>query len=199
MNTTEHIDKFEEYLSQVEILIKLKDDDVSQYIAPLKKVANGIIRVIPKPSKIALSNKLTQILEHTPSIIISKGQLDMNTLKENDLSINQLLGLLRDNGYDSIKDIEYAILEPQGKLSVFPVPDKNPVTIKDLKLQSKPSGITMPLVVDGCAIDINLKYSNYNKSRLMKELKVKEINDIKDVFLAELESSGNLVVCKKDI
>jgi uncharacterized membrane protein YcaP (DUF421 family) len=148
--------------------------------------------------KLSLINKLTPILEDIPTIIINNGQIDMKALRKISFSLNELLGLLRQQGYDSIRDIDYAILEPQGQLSVFPKSEKRPVTIKDMNLPKGVSGITVPLIVDGNIIYVNLNHVNYNKDRLIKELKNKGINNTKDVSLAELEPSGNLVIFKKN-
>lgn len=149
-------------------------------------------------AKLSLINKLTTILEDIPTILINNGQIDMKALRKSDLSLNELLGLLRQQGYDSLRDIDYAILEPQGQISVFAKPENRPVTIKDLNLKKGPSGITVPLIIDGDIIYVNLNHTNYNKDRLIKELKNKGIKNIKDVALAELESSGNLTIFKKD-
>lgn len=148
-------------------------------------------------AKLSLINKLTPILEDVPTILISDGQIDMKALRKTDISLNELLGLLRQDGYDSIRDLDYVILEPQGQLSVFPKPENRPVTIKDLNLKKGPSGITVPLIIDGDIVYVNLNHTNYNKDRLMKELKNKGISNVKDVALAELEPSGNLSVLKK--
>ncbi|HSQ33508.1 MAG TPA: YetF domain-containing protein, partial [Peptostreptococcaceae bacterium] len=67
-------------------------------------------------AKLSLINKLTPILEDVPTIIISDGQIDMKALRKTDISLNELLGLLRQDGYDSIRDLDYVILEPQGQL-----------------------------------------------------------------------------------
>ena len=150
-------------------------------------------------AKLSLINKLTPILEDVPTILINNGQIDMKSLKKSSLSLNELLGLLRQQGYDSIRDIDYAILEPQGQVSVFPKPEKRPVTIKDLNLKKEPSGITVPLIMDGDIIYVNLNHTNYTKDRLIKELKNKGFSSIEDVALAELEPSGNLSIFKKDV
>lgn len=149
-------------------------------------------------AKLSLINKLTPILEDVPTILINSGQIDMKSLRKTSLSLNEFLGLLRQQGYDSIRDIDYAILEPQGQLSVFSKPEKRPVTIKDMNLPKGVSGITVPLIVDGDIIYVNLNHVNYNKDRLIKELTNKGIKNIKDVSLAELEPSGNLVIFKKN-
>jgi uncharacterized membrane protein YcaP (DUF421 family) len=148
-------------------------------------------------AKLSLINKLTPILEDVPTIIVNNGEIDMKALRKTDISLNELLGLLRQEGYDSIRDIDYAILEPQGQISVFAKPENRPVTIKDLNLKKGPSGITIPLIVDGDIVYVNLNHTNYSKDRLMKEIKNKGIENIKDVALAELEPSGNLHVLKK--
>ena len=67
-------------------------------------------------SRLALRNKFTSILEHTPTIIIEKGKLDIDELNNLGLSLNQLEGLLRQQGYDKVSDLDTVIMEPQGNI-----------------------------------------------------------------------------------
>lgn len=78
-----------------------------------------LIFLIILTSRLTLTEKLTPILEHKLTVLVEDGQLDMGALKGIDLSLNQMKGLLRQKGYNKVADLEYAILEPQGQLSVI--------------------------------------------------------------------------------
>ena len=149
-------------------------------------------------AKLALRNKFTPILEHTPTIIMDKGKLDMKSLNNLGLSLNQLEGLLRQKGYDKISDLDTVIMEPQGNISVFPKFENKPVTLKDINLRKYTQGITIPLIMDGNIIYSNLKHIQRTKDWLLKELNNQGISDYKsEVGIAELDTNWKLIVLKK--
>lgn len=149
-------------------------------------------------SRLALVNKLTPILEHTPSIVIRNGHIDMNSLKQTDLTLNEMLGMMRQKGFDKVSDVEFAILEPQGNLSVFPRSQNRPLQPKDVNVSTKYEGLTFPLIMNGRIIDENLKHIGLSKEWLMGALEYQQIKDYeKEVALAELDTSGNLLISKK--
>lgn len=149
-------------------------------------------------ARLAIINKFTAFLEHTATKVIENGQIDMKALKRLCLSLNQLEGLLRERGYDKVSDVQTAVFEPQGNLSVFPKAENKPVTLKDLKIPSSNETITLPLILDGTIEHINLKHIGKNEAWLLKELKKQGFKDYKkEVALAELDPSWNLIVLKK--
>lgn len=149
-------------------------------------------------ARLALFNKLTPFFEHTATIVVENGQIDMKALKKLSLSLNQLEGLLRQHGYDKVSDIQTAVFEPQGNISVFPKAENNPVTLKDLNIASSNKTLTLPIIQDGGIIQSNLKHINKDESWLLSELKKQGIQDYKkQVALAELDPSWNIIILKK--
>jgi uncharacterized membrane protein YcaP (DUF421 family) len=149
-------------------------------------------------SRLAIINKLTHIMEHTPTIVIENGKIDMKALSSLSLSLNQLEGLVREKGYDKFSDIQTAIIEPQGTISVFPKEQNRPVQLKDLKIKSPVGGLTVPLIMDGGIIESNLNHIKRNKKWLIKELKKQGIQNYEEqVALAEIDSLWQLNVHKK--
>lgn len=149
-------------------------------------------------SRLALVNKFTSIFEHTATIVIENGKINMKALKSISLTLNQLQGLLRQQGYDKVSDIQTAVFEPQGNISVFAKSENKPVTLKDLNITTTNKPLTLPLILDGTIIESNLKHINKNKSWLLSQLKKQGIQNYeKQVALAELDSSWNIVVLKK--
>ncbi|TDX49057.1 DUF421 domain-containing protein [Orenia marismortui] len=148
-------------------------------------------------SKLTLIDRLTPILEHKPTVLVKDGQLDMYALKNMDLSLNQMKGLLRQKGYDKVSDVEYAILEPQGQLSVIAKSQKRPLQPSDLNISTQYEGLTVPLIIDGAIIERNLQHVKLTKEWLMGELnKQGIINYENEVNLAELDTLGNLLISK---
>jgi len=148
--------------------------------------------------RVAIINKFTAIFEHTATIVIENGQIDMKALKRLNLSLNQLEGLLREKGYDKVSDVQTAIFEPQGTLSVFPKSQNRPVTLKDLNISSTNESITVPLILDGSILKTNLNHIGRNEKWLLKELKKQGIQNYEEqVALAELDPSWNIIILKK--
>mgnify|MGYP006276740081 FL=1 len=156
-----------------------------------------LVLLIGITSKLALVNKLTPFIEHTPTVVIRNGQLDMKSLRDTSLSLNELYGLLRQNGYTKATDVEFAVLEPQGKLSVIPKSQNRPVKPSDLNIPTSYEGLTLPLIMDGSIIDRNLEHAHLTKSWLVQELEKQDVVQYKDVELAELDTQGNLRISKK--
>jgi uncharacterized membrane protein YcaP (DUF421 family) len=122
----------------------------------------------------------------------------MNSLKQTDLTLNEMLGMMRQKGFDKVSDVEFAILEPQGNLSVFPRSQNRPLQPKDVNVSTKYEGLTFPLIMNGRIIDENLKHIGLSKEWLMGALEYQQIKDYeKEVALAELDTSGNLLISKK--
>lgn len=157
-----------------------------------------IILLMLVTSRLSIINKLTPILEHTPLIIIKNGKLCTENLKYMGLSLNQLEGLIRQQGYDSMLDIDIAIMEPQGNLSIFPKGENKPVRLKDLNIKPPKKEFTIPIIMDGDIIYSNIKHINRNEEWLIKELKRQGIKSYKEeIALAELTFQGKLNIIKK--
>lgn len=149
-------------------------------------------------ARLAIVNKFTAFFEHTATKVIENGQINMEALKRLNFSLNQLEGLLRQQGYDKVSDVETAVLEPQGYLSVFPKAENKPVTLKDLNIQAANKPITLPLILDGSIAHANLKHIDKSESWLLEELKKQGVKDYRnEVALAELDSSWNIVIFRK--
>lgn len=150
-----------------------------------------IILLMLLTARLALKNSITPIMEHTPTILIHNGNIDFQHMKTLSLSVNQLLGLLRQQGFARVSDVGAAIFEPQGKLSVFPKPQGGPEGKGE-------SSVSLPFIIDGKILKDNLRYSGKNEVWLMEKLKEQGIEDYrKQVVLAELDSQGNVAVFGK--
>lgn len=157
-----------------------------------------LVLLMTLTARLAIINKFTIFFEHTPTKVIENGEIKMKALKKLSLSLNQLEGLLRQQGYDKVSDVQTAVFEPQGNLSIFPKGENKPVTLKDLKIPSSNESITLPLIFDGSIVYENLKHIGKNEIWLLEELKKQGFKNYKnEVALAELDSSWKLIVLKK--
>lgn len=127
-----------------------------------------------------------------PSILIEKGKININELKKNRLNLNDLLEELRLKNYYNLEDIEYAILETGGQISIIPKSDSEPATRKDLNIKSSQDKLPVTLILDGKISNKNLKIINKDRNWLDKELSKKNISADK-VLLALIDSKGKFV------
>lgn len=149
-------------------------------------------------SRLALFNKLTPIMEYTPLVLINKGKLEMKNLKYLGLSLNQFMGLLRQQGYDKIDKLDIVIMEPQGNISIFPKAENKPIELKDINIKPLKSDFSIPLIMDGKIIKTNLKHVNKTEEWLKTELVNQGIVDYKrEIAMVEMDASSNIIVFRK--
>ena len=115
------------------------------------------------------STKAREIICGKPSILIFRGKIDEKMLKKERFTINELEEKLRDNNIFNIGDVEYAILETSGQVTVIPKPNKKSVTPEDLNIEAKYEGIPYDLVVDGKVMYKNLEKIGKNYIWLKKQ------------------------------
>jgi uncharacterized membrane protein YcaP (DUF421 family) len=127
-----------------------------------------------------------------PSIIIIKGKIYKRALKKSQMNLPFFLSLLREKGIFSVSQVEYAIIEPNGTVSVIPGPQDRPVTPKDLKIETRSGSIGLPLIIDGEIQQANLDYAGKDLNWLHRELHKAGAAEVKDIFLAELNADGTL-------
>lgn len=130
------------------------------------------------------SDKFKQILDGKESVIINKGKLNFNEMVKQRYSLNDLLLQLRDKSISTIEDVEYAILETNGKLSVF-------------EKKKNKNVFPLPLVIDGVIKDDNLKLIKKSTRWLKNALNNKNVL-LKDVFYAFYKDS-EIYIIKKEL
>lgn len=115
------------------------------------------------------STKAREIICGKPSILIFRGKIDQKVLKKERFTINELEERLRDNNIFNIGDVEYAILETSGQVTVIPKPNKRATTPEDFNIEPQYDGISYDLVVDGKVMYKNLEKIGKNYIWLKKQ------------------------------
>lgn len=156
-------------------------------------ILNYLVRFISLKSRMA-----RKVLAGEPVLIIQNGKIMEENMKRQNYNSDQLLMQLRSQGVFNISDVEFAVLEPDGRLSVLLKSSKKPVTAEDLQLESQYQGLSSELIVDGEIIYQNLDQNNLDEAWLINELKKQGIQASQEVHLAILDAQGNLYVDKKD-
>ncbi|HHV73059.1 MULTISPECIES: DUF421 domain-containing protein [unclassified Thermoanaerobacterium] len=139
-----------------------------------------------------------EIICGKPTVLIDKGKILTKELQKERYNINDLLEELRVMGYPNIADVEYAILETNGCLSVIPKVDKRPVTPNDLNLTPQYEGLPLPVIIDGKIIEKNMEIANVDMNWLNEQLKMWNISSVDNVILASLDPNNVLTVYKKE-
>lgn len=137
--------------------------------------------------------KLRVFMDGKPQVIIENGRIYKEEMKKARYNLDELLAQLREKGYARPEDVEVAVLETSGKLSVIPKFRKRPVTPGDLGLSDNFEGLPTVLVMDGEVFKNQLEKNGHDIVWLEAKLKEMGLNPRK-VFLATLERDGRIVV-----
>ncbi|WP_408956297.1 YetF domain-containing protein [Natroniella sp. ANB-PHB2] len=149
-------------------------------------------------SYISLKSELIRkLVSGTPNIIIRNGEIVKEELRNSRYTIHDLLVQLRQKDIFRITDVEFAILETSGDLSIIPKSQKRMITPKDLNLDTEYEGLPIILIADGKINYKNLKKLDLDEEWLLEKLKEENINYPDNVLLATLETNGDFYVAKK--
>jgi len=134
------------------------------------------------------------ILEGRPSVIIYEGKLQYKNMKKGRLDINQLQHLLRSKDVFSLQDVEYAVLETDGTVSVLRKTLEQTPSRGDLKLKAQKVKLARTLITDGEIVWDNLREEGLDEGWLEKELQKQQFTSAKDVLYAEYKKGEALHV-----
>jgi len=138
------------------------------------------------------------LLDGEPVLVIKKGVVQAKEFKKMRLNMDDLTMLLREKDAFSIKEVQCAILEPHGELSVVKKAVKQQASKEDLNLQpQEPAYLPGEIITDGKVIARNLREFGKSEEWLRQQLSSQGISSAKDVLYAELEEDGTLFVQKR--
>lgn len=148
---------------------------------------------------ITLKNRTLRILfDGKPSVIIKEGMIDRDEMKKQRYNLDDLMLQLRQNKIMNVADVEFAILEPSGKLSVLEKKEKE--AVKDepgLQGTIRYEGLPLPLIMDGKVQDDNLEKIGKTRFWLKNQLQIKGARDFKEVFYCSIDHRGRLFLDRK--
>ncbi len=134
----------------------------------------------------------------TPILMIQNGKILEKNLRKVMIDVNDLLEQCRSAGYFDLNEIEYAVMEANGKLSILPVSEYKPLTPKDMKIKVSKSCLCANVIIDGNIMKKNLKNMNKTEDWLKQELKVKGYQDTNQILLATLDNQEKLTIYEKN-
>lgn len=150
-------------------------------------------------SEITLRNiKLRLLIDSEPLLIIDKGKVIYKNMKKARYNMGDLLMQLRNKDAFNITDVEIAILEPDGKLSVLKKAEQSAITSGDMNIKKPKAGMMVDIILDGQILSSHLSLIHKDESWVRAQLKAKNINNIKDVVFAGIQADEQIYIVTKD-
>lgn len=160
-------------------------------------VVYGVITVILTVITSKLP-KMRKFINGTPTIIMNNGKIYRNNLKKAKIDLSEFMVMCRQEGYFNLADIQTAIFEYNGRLTVLPVSTKRPINPEDMNLSPQPEYISTEVIMDGRILDDNLKRMGLDTKWLQKQIKDQGFKSAKEVFLGICDQNKQLSLYKAE-
>lgn len=147
-----------------------------------------------------ISNKFPRsrkYLNGSPTILMDNGKLFYKNLKKAKLDLSEFMVMCRQQGYFDLTNIQTAVFEYNGKLTILPVTSQRPATPKDLNVAPEQELLFTELIMDGRILEDNLKRMGLDLTWLDKQLKQHHVHSPKDVILAVCDPNLKFVLYEK--
>lgn len=144
------------------------------------------------------SEKLRVMLNGRPQILMKNGRPCSDEMKKARVNIDDLLEELRKTGYYSFDDVDTVVLETGGSISVIPSAKAEPPTLGDLNIKKKQTVIPYVYITDGRIREKELERGGRDVGWIEKELKKKNVKNIKNIFIMLEDSEGNVFVQERE-
>lgn len=137
------------------------------------------------------SIRLRKLLCGKPVILIENGKINQRNLKRTQVTLDELSGHLRQKDVLDIQTVQYAILETDGNLSVFPYPAELPASAKDAKIKASKQSLPVTVVSDGRLLGDNLRVAKKDGAWLRRVLQERKTT-LEDTYLLTVDESGRV-------
>ena len=144
------------------------------------------------------SLKSRKFINGMPTIIMDNGKLYRKNMKKAKLDLSEFMVMCRQEGYFNLNDIQTAVFEYNGRLTILPVSDKRPVTPKDLNISPQKEKICTEVIMDGQILEENLKRLGLDLTWLDKQLKMQKYSSAKEIYLGICDQDNNLSLFKME-
>lgn len=138
-----------------------------------------------------------KLINSEPVTLVENGAIVDENMKKLKLTINELKMKLREKDTFGLADVEFAIMEPDGQLSVLPKADKKPLTPYHMNIQTTSTGLERDIIIDGVIMEENLNAIGLDSNWLNSELSKQNIKDSSEIFYAGLDNTKKLYISKK--
>ncbi|HWI65629.1 MAG TPA: DUF421 domain-containing protein [Symbiobacteriaceae bacterium] len=145
---------------------------------------------------VSLWHPVKNFLVGQPQVLVENGRVLKANLILNQIAVEELVAALREKGFPELADVEFALLEASGKLSVIPKSQARPLTPRDLDLQTDYEGLATLIISDGIVDAANLHKVNLDEAWLQSQLAKRGVSDPREVLFASLDTQGELFVVR---
>lgn len=132
----------------------------------------------------------------TPTVIMNNGEIYRENLKKAKLDLSEFMIMCRQEGYFDLSEIQTAVFENNGKLTVLPISAKRPLNPEDMNLSPKPEYIFAEVIMDGRILGENLKRMGLDEKWLQKQLESQGFKTANEIFLGVCSEDKKLVLYK---
>ena len=136
--------------------------------------------------------KARKYINGSPTILMNDGKLYRTNMKKAKLELSEFLMMCREQGYFNLDDIQTAIFEANGKLTVLPLSTKRPVIPADMNMSPEAEHIKTEVIMDGRILDGNLKRMELNSQWLEEQLKAQGFRSAKEIYLGLCDTNQKL-------
>lgn len=136
--------------------------------------------------------KIRRIMSGRPIVVISPNGLEYQAFKDLNINIDDLMEMLRQNGYYSFEQILYAIIETNGKISIIPQSDNAPATAVDVGAKNPPAKLPSIVVSDGKMMKTQMQEVNLDNQKLNKILEHLNIKSVSDLIILSIDTDGKV-------
>ncbi len=136
--------------------------------------------------------KIRKYVNGSPTILMNDGKIYRKNMKKAKLDLSEFLTMCREQGYFDLNDIQTAIFEYNGKLTILPNSANRPITPADIELHPEPDHINTELIMDGRIMGENLKRMGLDLKWLEKQIKAQGYHDVKEIFLGLCDNNNHL-------
>ena len=143
------------------------------------------------------SRPLRKLIEGEPVVLVHNGKILEHNMAKSGYNMENLMMQLRERDAFDIREVEFAIAETDGYLTVLKKSQNRPVTPADLGVDTKYKGVPSEIIVDGQVIHQNLKQNHLDEAWLIARLQSMGYNSPQEIPYASLDSEGNLYVDDK--
>lgn len=139
-----------------------------------------------------------KLIYGTPSVFFEKGKINVAEMEKQRFSVTDLMEAIRNEGYSTLSEVDYIIMETNGNISVIPSAPSRPVSPSDLGIKAEEMSLSYVLIDDGSLYENNLKRLGFNLEWLKAQLERKNVKSPKEVFYFSADKDGNTFLVKKD-
>ena len=144
------------------------------------------------------SIRLRTLLFGGPSVLVRRGVIDQREMRRNRFTADELMQELRKQGLTDLSQVEYGILETDGRLNVIPYPARLPATAEQIGVKTDDGGCPLIVISEGRTIEKNLRALGRDAAWLKEELREKGHEDPKGVYLMTVNQKGQSYIAAKE-